>query len=101
LQWTVLTWTDEEFKKALQSCYKALPVAGKLILCEPVLPEQTDESKRTRALLAADIWIMTMYRTKGKHRTEEEFRQLGISVGFKSFRAFHIDPYLPVLEFHK
>lgn len=101
IKWTVLTWTDEEFKKALQSCYKALPVAGKLILCEPVLPEQTDESKRTRALLAADIWIMTMYRTKGKHRTEEEFKQLGISAGFKSFRAFHIDPYLPVLEFHK
>ena len=97
----MLTWIDEEFRKALQNCYKALPVGGKLILCEPVLPEQTDESKRTRTLLAADIWIMTMYRTKGKHRTEEEFRQLGISAGFLRFRAFHIDPYFPVLEFQK
>jgi hypothetical protein len=100
-QWIFLTWTDEECKKALQNCYKALPVNGKLIVCEPVLPELTDESQRTRALLGGDIFIMTMYRTKGKHRTEEQFKQLGISIGFLRFRAFYIDPYFPILEFQK
>ncbi|AES72848.2 caffeic acid O-methyltransferase [Medicago truncatula] len=100
-KWTMLTWTDEECKKVLQNCYKALPVNGKLIVCEPVSPELTDESQRTRALLSGDIFIMTMYKTKGKHRTEEQFKQLGISAGFLRFRAFHIDPYFPVLEFQK
>ncbi|KAK2444996.1 caffeic acid 3-O-methyltransferase [Trifolium repens] len=101
MKWIFLTWTDEECKKALQNCYKALPVNGKLIVCEPVLPELTDESQRTRALLGGDIFIMTMYRTKGKHRTEEQFKQLGISIGFLRFRAFYIDPYFPILEFQK
>ena len=82
LQWVLLAWTDDECKKVLQNCYKALPADGKLIACEPVLPELTDESQRTRALLGDDIFIMTMDRTKGKHRTEEQLRQLGIFAGF-------------------
>lgn len=100
-QWSSVVWTDDECKKVWQNCYKALPMAGKLIACEPVLPELTDESQRTRAMLGADIFIMTMYNTKGKHRTEEQFRQLGISAGFPHFRAFYIDSYLAVLEFQK
>ena len=101
LQWVVTTSTDEECKKVWQNCYKALPVGGKLIVCEPVLPELTDESQRTRTLLAGDIYIMTMYRPKGKHRTEEQFKQFGIFAGFSGFRAFYIDPFMAVLEFQK
>ncbi|KAK7410882.1 hypothetical protein VNO78_02078 [Psophocarpus tetragonolobus] len=101
VKWSFLAWTDEEAKLVLQNCYKALPEDGKMIVCEPVLPELTDESHRTRALLGGDIFIMTMYRTKGKHRTEEQFKQLGISAGFPHFRALYIDSYMAVLEFQK
>ncbi|KAJ1401285.1 S-adenosyl-L-methionine-dependent methyltransferase, partial [Sesbania bispinosa] len=99
--WVCVTWTDEECKQALKNCYEALPVDGKLIVCEPVLPEVTDESQRTRALLGGDIYIMTMYRSKGKHRTEQEFKQLGISAGFPHIRAFYIDSFFAILEFRK
>jgi hypothetical protein len=44
---------------------------------------------------------MTIYRAKGKHRTEEEFKQLGQSVGFSYFRAFYVDYFYTVLEFQK
>ncbi|KAL2347245.1 hypothetical protein Fmac_001248 [Flemingia macrophylla] len=101
VKWSFLTWTDEEAKLVFENSCKALPEKGKMIVCEPVLPELTDESRRTRALLSADIFIMTMYRTKGKHRTEQQFKQLGISSGFSHFRAFYLDSYLAVLEFHK
>ena len=101
LQWAAIGWTDEECKKVWQNCYKALPAGGKLVVCEAVLPELTDESQRTRTVLAADIFIMTMYHTKGKHMTEEQFRQLGSSAGFPYFRAFYIDAYMVVLEFQK
>lgn len=101
VKWVFLAWTDEESMLALQNCYKALPENGKLIVCEPVLPEMTDESHRTRALLGGDIFIMTMYRTKGKHRTEQQFKHLGISAGFTRFRAFYVDSYYAVLEFQK
>ncbi|CAL0319706.1 unnamed protein product [Lupinus luteus] len=99
--WILLAWTDDECLKAMQNCYKALPMGGKLIVCDPVLPELTNENQRTKALLGGDIFIMTMYRTKGKHRTEEQFKELGISAGFSHFHAVYVDPYMPILEFHK
>ncbi|CAJ1974700.1 unnamed protein product [Sphenostylis stenocarpa] len=101
IKWAILAWTDEEAKQVFENCYRALPKDGKMIVCEPVLPEQTDESHRTRALLGGDIFVMTMYRTKGKHRTEQQFKHLGISTGFPHFSVFYIDSYLAVLEFQK
>lgn len=100
-QWILTTWTDDECKLIMENCSKAVPVGGKLILCEPVLPEQSDESHRTRTLLEGDIFVMTVYRTKGKHRTEEEYRQLGHSAGFKHFRPFYLNDFFTILEFQK
>ncbi|XP_057502048.1 nicotinate N-methyltransferase 1-like [Actinidia eriantha] len=98
----VLTsWTDEECKLIMKNSYKALPAGGKLIACEPVLPKLTDDSRRTRALLGGDIFVMTIYRAKGKLRTEEEYRQLGLLAGFPHFRALYIDYFYTLLEFQK
>ncbi|XP_065857287.1 nicotinate N-methyltransferase 1 [Euphorbia lathyris] len=101
MKWVLTTWTDEECKKIMENCYKAVPVGGKMIACEPVLPKDSDESHRTRALLEGDIFVMTIYRAKGKHRTEAEFKKLGELVGFSSFRAYYIDHFYTVLEFLK
>ncbi|GLT89866.1 hypothetical protein SLE2022_078280 [Rubroshorea leprosula] len=103
MKWMLTTWTDDECKLILENCWKALPAGGKLIACEPVLPKESDDSHRTRTLLEGDIFVMTIYRAKGKHRTEEEFKQLGLSAGFPHFRAFHVhvDDFFTVLEFQK
>ena len=45
------------------------------------MPETTDTSTRTRALLENDIFVMTTYRTQGRERSEEEFKQLGLTAG--------------------
>lgn len=95
------TWRDDECEQIMKSCHNALPKKGKLIACEPVLPHHTDDSKRTRALLEGDIFVMTIYRAKGKHRTEEEYRQLGRAAGFNECKAFYIDHFFTILEFHK
>lgn len=100
-QWVLTTWTDEECTQILKNCCKALPEGGKVIACEPVLPEETDASRRTRALLENDIFVMTIYRTQGRERSEEEFRQLGLAAGFAGFRAIYLDPFYTVLEFKK
>lgn len=47
MKWVITTWTDEEVKVIMKNCHKALPTGGKLIACEPVLPEISDESHRT------------------------------------------------------
>ncbi|GLT58953.1 hypothetical protein SLA2020_318060 [Shorea laevis] len=101
MKWVLTTWTDDECKLIMKNCWKALPAGGKLIACEPVLPKESDDSHRTRALLEGDIFVMTIYRAKGKHRTEEEFKELGLSAGFPHFRAFHFDHFYTVLEFQK
>ncbi|CAL0319705.1 unnamed protein product [Lupinus luteus] len=96
MKWILLAWTNDECLKAMQNCYKALPVGGKLIACDPVLLELTNESQRTK--VGGDIFIMTMYRTKGKHRTEEQFKELEISIGFSHFCNVYVDPYMPILD---
>lgn len=101
MQWVLTTWSDNEVKQIMKKCNEALPAGGKLIACEPVLPERSDDSHRTRALLSGDIFVMTIYGAKGRHRMEEEYRQLGISVGFPHFRAVHIDYFFTILEFQK
>nr|AAP03058.1 S-adenosyl-L-methionine: beta-alanine N-methyltransferase [Limonium latifolium] len=101
VKWVLTCFTDEEVITLMRNCNKALPVGGKLICSEPTLPENSDESHRTRALLVADIFIMTTYRAKGKHRTEEEYRQLGLLAGFPKFRVIHVDYFFPVVEFQK
>ncbi|PQQ19763.1 caffeic acid 3-O-methyltransferase [Prunus yedoensis var. nudiflora] len=101
MKWILLVWTDSECKLIMENCYKALPVGGKLIACEPVLATKSDDSHRTRALLENDILAMTIYRPKGKNRTEEELRQLGLSAGFSHFRPIYIDYFYTLLEFQK
>ncbi|KAH9614941.1 hypothetical protein KSS87_017591 [Heliosperma pusillum] len=101
MKWVLTTWTDDEVKLIMKNCYDALPVGGKFIACEPVLPGTTDDSHRTRALLSGDIFVMTTYGAKGRHRTDDEYRQLGNLVGFAHFRAVHIDYFFTVLEFQK
>ncbi|KAL8154343.1 hypothetical protein V2J09_012103 [Rumex salicifolius] len=101
MKWVITTWTDDEVQQIMKTCYDALPKGGKLIACEPVLPEQSDESHRTRALLEGDIFVMTIYRANGKHRTEEEYKTLGKSSGFTQFRAVYIDYFWTLLEFKK
>lgn len=101
MKWVLTTWTDDECHLIMNNSYKAVPVGGKLIACEPVLPDHSDNSHRTRALLEGDIFVMTIYRAKGKHRTEDAFRKLGESAGFTHFRAIYIDYFYTVLEFVK
>uniref|UniRef100_A0A0D9Z0D3 Uncharacterized protein n=1 Tax=Oryza glumipatula TaxID=40148 RepID=A0A0D9Z0D3_9ORYZ len=99
--WVLTTWTNEECTAILSNCHKALPGGGKVIACEPVVPDTTDGSTRTRALLENDIFVMATYRTQGRERSEEEFRHLGLAAGFASYRAIYLDPFYAVLEYTK
>ncbi|KAM0882044.1 hypothetical protein ACQ4PT_032527 [Festuca glaucescens] len=101
MKWIFIIWTNDECMSILKNCYKALPEGGKLIVCEPVVPDTTDTSTRTRALLGHDIFCMANYRTQGRARCEEEFWQLGLTAGFSAFRALYLDPFLAVLEYLK
>lgn len=95
------TWTDEECQTIMNNCYRALPAGGKVIACEPVLPEVSDDSRRSRALLEGDVFVMATYQAKGRERTEMEFKKMGLSCGFLNFRAIYLDHFYTVMEFQK
>ncbi|KAF3793441.1 hypothetical protein EJ110_NYTH03560 [Nymphaea thermarum] len=99
MKWILAGFSDEECHKIMENCHRALPEKGKLILCEPVAPENTDDSVRTRALLVGDIFLMAMY--KSLHRAESEYRKYGEAAGFSNFRSLDVDPYFTVMEFLK
>ncbi|KAG2662672.1 nicotinate N-methyltransferase 1-like [Panicum virgatum] len=101
MKWVLTTWTNDECTAILRNCHSALPAGGKVIACEPVVPEETDTSTRTRALLENDIFVMTTYRTQGRERSEDEFRRLGLAAGFTGFRAIYLDPFYAILEYNK
>ncbi|KAF3793434.1 crtF Demethylspheroidene O-methyltransferase [Nymphaea thermarum] len=73
----LVSFSDEECKKMLENCHKALPEKGKVIACEGVVPENTDNSERTRTLLVVDIYLMAIHAAKCRNRTESEYRKLG------------------------
>ncbi|CAN6460681.1 unnamed protein product [Victoria cruziana] len=92
----------EKCKKVLKNCYEALPDNGKLILCDTVLPEETDDGERTRMLLATDIFLMAIHGPECRNRTESEYRRLGEAAGFSSFRALYIfDHFTALMELQK
>ncbi|ONK79660.1 uncharacterized protein A4U43_C01F8710 [Asparagus officinalis] len=100
MKWVLTTWTDEECELILKNCYNALPEGGKVIACEPVVPEETDSSQRTRALLEGDIFVMTVYRALGKERTEDEFRKVVGCVGFGEFEEKERVKLIPGVRGH-
>jgi SAM-dependent methyltransferase len=70
-------WADAEARKILESCHRALPPHGKLILIETVLQPGNAPD------LGKWIDLEMLAFPGGRERTEAEFRQLFASAGFK------------------
>ncbi|XP_049933377.1 nicotinate N-methyltransferase 1-like isoform X2 [Nymphaea colorata] len=96
------SYSDEECKKVLENCHKALPENGKFILCDMAMPRVSDDSERTRMLLVFDIFLMTFHAANCRNRTESENRKLCEAVGFTGFKAFYnFDHFTTLMEFQK
>ncbi|GAY46502.1 hypothetical protein CUMW_097570 [Citrus unshiu] len=94
MKWVLTTWTDDECKLIMENCYKALPAGGKLIACEPVLPDDSNESQRTRALLEGDIFVMTIYRAKDEEDFNVDLRDNCVSLGGPSEKEKQISVFV-------
>ncbi|KAK6155461.1 hypothetical protein DH2020_009709 [Rehmannia glutinosa] len=82
--WICHDWSDEHCLKFLKNCYEALPVNGKVILAECILPEVPDTGLATQNVVHVDV-IMLAHNPGGKERTENEFQALAKGAGFKEF----------------
>ncbi|PIA64698.1 hypothetical protein AQUCO_00100272v1 [Aquilegia coerulea] len=85
MKWILHDWSDELCTKALKNCYEALPLNGKMIIVESIIPELPETNLATQYVLHGDS-IMLALSPGGKERTEKELEDLSINAGFTGFK---------------
>jgi hypothetical protein len=78
-------WDDERSTLILQSCRRATPDHGKLLLIERIMPARFEPSSAHQAIAYADL--VMLIGTGGRERTEPEFRALLCRAGFRLTRV--------------
>jgi SAM-dependent methyltransferase len=81
LKHVIHDWNDEQAAAILRNCHRAMKPGGKLLLAEGVYPARVDSSLECRGAAANDVNMLVV--TGGRQRSEEEFRSLYRSAGFK------------------
>ncbi|PWA34595.1 caffeic acid 3-O-methyltransferase [Artemisia annua] len=82
MKWILHDWSDDQCVKLLKNCYNALPIDGKVIVVEAVLPFLSDTSSSVKVTTHMDTMMMTQY-PGGKERTDEEFLALAKDAGIR------------------
>lgn len=70
-------WNDEQSVQILKNCRAAVPLHGKLLLVESVVPAGNDPD------IGKDMDMLMMVGPGGLERTEEEYRELFAASGFE------------------
>ncbi|XP_068638574.1 (S)-scoulerine 9-O-methyltransferase-like [Aristolochia californica] len=93
-------WDDDQCVEILKNCWKALPVGGKVIDVDLVVPTKIENGVKSLRVLALDLHVMACC-PRGRERTIEEYQYLGKAAGFAQVKGFPVANDLHVIEFHK
>ncbi|XP_058090753.1 acetylserotonin O-methyltransferase-like [Magnolia sinica] len=97
LKWVLHDWGDEECIEILKKCKEAIPEdKGKVIIVEAVITEDVEEVGLRDIRLMLDMVMMA--HTKGKERTEAEWKNIVISAGFNQYTIKPIPALQSVIE---
>ncbi|XP_044446793.1 tricetin 3',4',5'-O-trimethyltransferase-like [Triticum aestivum] len=100
LKWILHDWTNKHCTNLLRNCFDALPVHGKVIVMEGILPLKPDSTSRGQLMFLGDM-IVLMHTPGGKERQQREFEELARGAGFTSVKTTHIYGNAWVIEFIK
>ncbi|XP_076947807.1 cathecol O-methyltransferase 1-like [Bidens hawaiensis] len=100
MKWILHDWSDDHCVKLLKNCYKALPIDGKVIIVEEILPFIPNTSYSAKVSTQMDVVMMAHYHG-GKERTEDEFLSLAKSAGFMGIKKKCFACNFWVIEFYK
>ncbi|HEY2474634.1 MAG TPA: methyltransferase [Candidatus Cybelea sp.] len=78
-------WDDEKSAKILRNCRLALPAEGRLLLVERLMTAKPQVNNEDRSVVLSDLNMMLI--PGGVERTEDEYRELLDSSGFKMTRT--------------
>ena len=85
-------WDDERGIKILQTIHSAMKMDGKVLIIEMVVPEGNGPSP------SHNLDLMMLVMEGGKERTEEEYRKLFETAGFKLSRVIPTKSPYSVIE---
>ena len=100
LKWILHNWNDECCRAILRNCYDALPVDGKVVVVEGILPVKPEATPRAQQMSLIDM-VMLSHMPGGKARTQTEFQELANAAGFTRVKTVYIYASTSVIEFTK
>ena len=83
----------------LKNCWEALPIHGKVIALEILIPQVLGNDFASVNAIIDDFYMMLLHG--GKVRTIAEFEGLGKAAGFAEIKTFPIRQGINVIEFLK
>lgn len=92
LKWIIHDWDEERATRILRNCHRAMKEHGKLLLVEAVVP--TGSEPHFSKFIDLNMLVMT----GGRERTEDEYRKLFESSGFRLTRIVPTDSPMSVIE---
>ena len=96
LKHVIHDWNDERAGEILQTCRRAMPPHGRLLIVEGVYPPRVDQSLESRGAAANDVNMLV--NTGGRQRSEAEFHSLYESAGFRLTRIVPTPARVCVIE---
>lgn len=81
LKSVVHDWDDERVVQILRNCRWAMQPGGVLLVLEQFLPARMDSPQEARGTVMSDLNMLV--NTRGRERTEEEYRQLYARAGIE------------------
>jgi len=100
LQWILRDWDDEHCLKLLKNCYMSVPVGGKIIVVEQILPTFAEITAVSKDKSQLDMVSLTQ-TPGGKERMQVHLFNLAFSAGFKSVSLVSYVYHFFVMEFLK
>src|SRR5262245_48086110 len=96
LKHVIHDWDDLRATMILENCHRAMHAAGKLLIIEGVYPPRIDPSDGSRGAASNDVNMLVC--TGGRQRSEDEFRALFKSAGFRLTRIVPTPARVSVIE---
>ncbi|KAK3228209.1 hypothetical protein Dsin_008071 [Dipteronia sinensis] len=100
MKWIIHHFDDERCLKILKNCYEAIPVNGKVIVVDMLVPDAPETSLAGKSLFQYELLMMNM-NTGGKEKTRREFESLAKAVGFSHIQVPCSAYNFSVVEFYK
>ncbi|TXG74250.1 hypothetical protein EZV62_002829 [Acer yangbiense] len=91
---------DERCLKILKNCYEAIPINGKVIVVDMLVPDAPETSLAGKSLFQYEFLMMNT-NTGGKEKTRREFESLAKEAGFSHIQVPCSAYNFSVVEFYK